>query len=365
MERYSGSWVLTGIQIVVLLFCLSGYGQEQNDAWELRFFGDTYINFDLNDPEAPQITLPYLFNHTQANQLSENILVLEAKYKNHRFRGNLGLMIGDYVFSNLSHEPKVFRNFYTANFGIALDTKQTLWLDVGVFESHIGAEGLIQHENLTLTRSIAAENSPYYLSGMRFTKAITPQFQVAFLVLNGWQELFPQTASDMPSFGTQVSYSNQKGQTWNYSTYHGQERVMGEIGWRSFHNFYFQQNDLFNRFDFLMLFDVGVQHFGENAGFWYTPQIVARARLVDEFRVYGRAELFRDSKGIIIPIRTMEQNIVYSFAAGIQYGDQNRGLLKLEFRYLSSAYSFREPSGFIFSTDHLLNISYSFYFTSK
>ena len=35
-----------------------------------------------------------------------------------------------------------------------------LWLDAGIFVSHIGLESANSRDNLTLTRSIMADNSP-------------------------------------------------------------------------------------------------------------------------------------------------------------------------------------------------------------
>lgn len=47
------------------------------------------------------------------------------------------------------------------------------WLDAGIYPSHIGLESAVGKDNRTLTRSLAAENSPYYESGARITY-VTP-----------------------------------------------------------------------------------------------------------------------------------------------------------------------------------------------
>lgn len=63
------------------------------------------------------------------------------------------------------------------------------WLDLGIFGSHIGFESAISKDNRTLTRSIMADNSPYYESGARLTYEVDPKLTLTGLVLNGWQNI--------------------------------------------------------------------------------------------------------------------------------------------------------------------------------
>jgi hypothetical protein len=76
----------------------------------------------------------------------------------------LGLHAGTYVHDNYAQEPKALRHIYEANIGLSLSKKNKLWVDLGVFESHIGFEVAQSTENQTLTKSICAELSPYFTS---------------------------------------------------------------------------------------------------------------------------------------------------------------------------------------------------------
>ena len=44
---------------------------------------------------------------------------------------------------------------------------QTMWIDAGIFFSHIGSESWISRDNPTNTRSLAADFTPYYETGIR------------------------------------------------------------------------------------------------------------------------------------------------------------------------------------------------------
>ena len=71
---------------------------------------------------------------------------------------------GTYMNANYAAEPEYLKNIYEANAGIKISKNENLWIDVGILPSHIGFETAIRKDNWTLTRSMVAENSPYYES---------------------------------------------------------------------------------------------------------------------------------------------------------------------------------------------------------
>ncbi|WP_050977486.1 outer membrane beta-barrel protein [Nitritalea halalkaliphila] len=64
-----------------------------------------------------------------------------------------------------------------------------MWLDVGIMPSHIGFESAIGAVCDHLTRSLLAENSPYFLTGARLTYALHPQHTLVLWATNGWQNV--------------------------------------------------------------------------------------------------------------------------------------------------------------------------------
>lgn len=71
--------------------------------------------------------------------------------------------------ANYVAEPGILKNIYEANIGVKLSRKYDLWLDVGIIPSHIGSESAVSKDCYTLTRSIAAENSPYFETRAKLT----------------------------------------------------------------------------------------------------------------------------------------------------------------------------------------------------
>lgn len=81
----------------------------------------------------------------------------------------------------------LLQHIYESNIGISLNKKNNLWLDAGIFGSHIGFESAISKDCWTLTRSLFAENSPYYLSGTKLTYNPNEHWEFAVIICNGWQ----------------------------------------------------------------------------------------------------------------------------------------------------------------------------------
>ena len=122
-------------------------------------------------------------------------------------RANLSLMTGTYANANLAAEPGVLKNIFEANVGIKLSKKANLWLDAGVFSSHIGFESAIGQQCWTLTRSIVAENSPYYESGAKIGYTTNDgKLFVSGLLLNGWQHIERPDSNTSLSGGLQITW---------------------------------------------------------------------------------------------------------------------------------------------------------------
>ncbi len=134
-------------------------------------------------------------------------------------------MTGTYPNANLATEPGVLKNIYEANIGVKLSSSRNLWLEAGIFGSHIGFESAIGKDCWTLTRSILADNTPYYEAGAKVSYN-TPdgKWFLSALVLNGWQRIQRVDGNSLPSFGTQVMFKPTDEITLNSSTFIGTDK---------------------------------------------------------------------------------------------------------------------------------------------
>jgi hypothetical protein len=180
---------------------------------------------------------------------------VEGQYSSDRFRANVGLMAGTYSTYNLAQEPELLRHIYEANLGFRI--AKGLWLDAGVLPSHIGMESAIGKDCYSLTRSIMADNSPYFESGARvsYTRG---KWYAAFLLLNGWQRIRPLQDNSLPSFGHQLQFRPNDKLTLNSSSFVGTDKPDADRRMRYFHNFY-ALYAASSKLDLQFAFDIGAE----------------------------------------------------------------------------------------------------------
>ncbi|MCC5943609.1 MAG: porin [Bernardetiaceae bacterium] len=275
---------------------------------KINGFVDTYYVYDFNVPTNNQRP-DFLFNHNRHNEFNLNLGLLSMSVEGERYRANLGLMAGTYAQYNLAHEEDLLRQVFEANAGIALDANQKLWLDAGIFASHLGFESAISNQNLTLTRSLVAENSPYYLAGAKLTWQANQAWAVSATICNGWQRIRRVEGNSLPSIGTSVTYTAPDEKiTLNWSTFIGTEDP--DISRRMFYfNNLYGIFNLDKKLSMIAGFDFGFRQVAlgrsdyEN---WLAPVLVVRYAFHEKWALAARGEYYKDTNEIIISGRGAE-----------------------------------------------------------
>lgn len=289
-------------------------------SFSLSAYVESYFSYDFSKPinkEKPD----YTYNYKKHNQLNINLAFVKASYQTNRLRSNLALMLGNYAKYNLSAEPNWAKPLLEANVGYKPFEQHEFWIDAGVMPSHIGFESAIGSDCWNLTRSILAENSPYYESGIKFNFTNKNQdLYVAFHVLNGWQRIAITKGDEKPSIGVQVNYKPSKSLTLNYSNFLGNIRVVGSNALRIFHNLYviYEASD---KLSFILGFDIGTQKTpNTKTAVWYTPVIISKINLTEKSKIAGRLEFYSDRQQTIISTST--PNGYQTIGASINYDHQ-------------------------------------------
>ncbi len=287
--------------------CISRTGFAQQDSlrnFSFSGYAEFYYSYDFSNPanfEKPD----YTYNHKKHNKPALNLAFVKANYKSERYRSNLALMMGNYVTYNLSSEPRWAKPLMEANFGMKLLPKKELWLDAGVMPSHIGFESAIGSDCWNLTRSILAENSPYYESGIKLNYTSEKEnIYLAVHMLNGWQRIGLPSRNPKPSLGIQVNYKPSEYLTLNYSNFMGNIQSDSSEALRIFHNV-FAIYEPTPKWSFILGYDIGTQKDRYNiVNVWYTPVIIARFNVQQKSRIAARLEYYRDAKQVIIQTET-------------------------------------------------------------
>ena len=301
-------------------------------------YAEPYYGFDVNKP-GDNNRPGFVYAHNRHNEFNLNIAFLKASVNAQRLRGNIAIMAGTYANANLAAEPGTLQNIYEANAGVKLSKNRELWLDAGIFGSHIGFESAIGKDCWTLTRSILADNSPYYESGAKLSYT-TPngKWFLSALALNGWQRIQRVSGNSLLSGGTQITFKPNAKVTLNSSTFFGTDKPDDARLWRAFHNFYgiFQFND---HFGLTLGFDTGWEEnarAGDAPNFWYSPVAIARYTVNDRITLAGRVEYYSDENGVIIATGTENGFKTLGVSANLDVQIHKNAMWRLEGKLYNS-----------------------------
>jgi hypothetical protein len=263
-------------------------------------YGELYYGYDFSKPDNHEKS-GFLYNHKRHNEVNANLLLLKATYNTVTTRANLATMVGNYAQYNLSAEPNWAQFVYEANVGVKLSKKSNLWLDAGIMPSHIGFESAISADCWTLSRSLVAENSPYYESGAKLTYT-NPRGNLVLsgLLLNGWQRIRRPDGVNRPSFGMQVNYKPSARLTLNYSNFLGSDAPDFTNTFRAFHNFYAIFEGA-KKWSWIAGLDVGTQTSqATDLATWYSPVVIVRYTVNERVRMALRGEYYQDKDQVIV-----------------------------------------------------------------
>jgi hypothetical protein len=276
-------------------------------------------------------------------------------------------MAGTYPNANLASEPGVLKNILEANAGINLLKKKQLWLDAGIFASHIGFESARGMDCWNMTRSILADNSPYYESGAKLTyTSDNGKLLVSGLVLNGWQRIQRVDGNSLPSFGWQIQGNPNSKILINSSSFIGTDSPDSSREMRYFHNFYatFAATD---KLGFILGFDAGMQQKARGSkdyNFWYSPVFITRYAFCDKLAASARFEYYADPNGVIIATGTPNGFGTFGYSLNLDVTPISFAMIRFEGRLFQSRQDeiFTDKNGSPTKLDPFIGVTFAFSF---
>ena len=353
---------------LIFLFKVSFIGQNNNvdsTRKKVEFSGylENYYGYDFNNPALGNRP-SFFYSFNRHNEFNVNLGYVKVAFSEDRIKGSFGLMAGTYVNSNLAHEPTTLKNVLEANIGYRLIKDRETWITAGVFSSHLGFESAVGADCWNLTRSILAENSPYYLSGVKlYHTSVNNKWTYGITAANGWQRIQRIAGNQEIGLGHQVTFTPNEDLILNSSSYFGSEFPDSVRRVRYFHDFYTIINET-KRLSFILGFDIGFEQKSKNSNSysrWLAPIILAKYKVTNQLSLAGRLEYYEDKDGVIIStLNTGIATLGYSF--NLDYAISKRLLARLEYRSLTDQNAiYRTPNGII-NTNHMLATSLSLRF---
>lgn len=323
------------------VFMLSIRAQTDSTKSPLKINGylEVYYCYDFNDPSNHNRP-DFIYSYNRHNEVNVNLGLIKAAYQKKKTRANLGLMAGTYPNANLRAEPGVLKNIYEANIGVSISKKKNIWIDAGIFPSHIGFESAIGKDCWNLTRSLLAENSPYYESGVKLSyTSVNNKWFMSALILNGWQHIQRSNANNTPAVGHQLTYRPNSKITLNSSSFVGNDKPDSIIQMRYFHNFY-GQFQFYKKLGVTIGFDIGIEEKAKNKtnyNKWYSPVLIVKYSPTTKLNIAIRGEYYSDRNQVIITTGTLHGFQTYGYSLNMDYSISEDLVWRIEGRNFSSA----------------------------
>ncbi|MER3464239.1 MAG: hypothetical protein C4329_07300 [Chitinophagaceae bacterium] len=332
------------ILISALIACsLTGAAQDsiktaKPNPFTFSAYLETYYTYDFGSPENH--TRPgFIYSHNRHNEINLNLGFVKGSYATENVRANLALMAGTYANANLAAEPGTLKNIYEANAGVKISKKKNLWVDAGIFASHIGFESAIGKDCWNLTRSILAENSPYFESGVKISyTSNNEKWFASGLVLNGWQRIYRVNGNNTPAVGHQLTFKPNSKITLNSSSFIGNDKPDSVKQMRYFHNFY-GQFQIHKKFAATIVFDFGAEQKSKgssNFNKWYSPALILKVSPTEKCNIAARGEYYSDANGVIIATGTPNGFQTFGYSLNFDYAIQENVLWRIEGRGFTS-----------------------------
>ena len=308
---------------------------------EIGAYLSSYYAFYTEDKNSKFVKHPTMAARNQ--EFGLNMAMISMSYKSKKVRSTISLHYGDIAESTW---PVQYNLIQEANAGVELF--KNLWLDIGVFRSHIGLESTQPRENITSSMTLANVYEPYYFSGAKLTYQINGKLSLQLNCFNSFNSIVETNQNKL--FGTSVVYAPNNYLTFTYNFITGDETpdTVKLKHQRYYHNFYatYQKNKLSIGAEF----NYGIQENSKTldqktvaSADMNSSLLVIKHQSFKKVAFYGRGEWFSDKNEILSAGSNMG-NYTWGTTWGIEYKPLNNVAISIEGRSLNS-----EKENFIYN----------------
>ena len=258
---------------------------------------DSYYAFNFSKPS--NANSPYFVSSNRHNEANINLAFIDLRYNTENIRARITPGFGTYVNANYAAEQGLLKNMIEASAGLRISKKKNYWLDYGVIGSPFTNESYLSKDHLVYSRTLAAENVPYYLCGAKLSMPLSSKTNLYLYALNGWQQIKNQ--NKRLSFASQLEYRPNNKNLVNWNTYIGDESSAANP---QFKNRYFSDiywiYDSGKKFTSTACAYLGIQEIANSRFTWWQINYSAKYNFNTKFSLAGRVEYFNDPTNIMV-----------------------------------------------------------------
>ncbi len=307
----------------------------QNDSsstWRFGFYADVYSAWDFPQPDHFERS-PYAFNHNRQGIPQFNQWAAKMSYVKSGLSIDLSVHVGTYPTDNYAAEPLGLRWIEQAQISYAFGKDQRWSISGGLMPSTVGFESARSKENPSLSRSLVAEMSPYFLTGGLVSYKASPSLSLGMVAATGWQRIVPVESNSLAAFGAHMDLSLTNELAFHAAWLAGTEDPDSSRRWRVFQNLYLT-GPLAKNQHFWMGLDVGMQQAAPQNSTWQVwggAVAIWQMHWHPKWRSHLRGEWFLDENHVVVRASN-EAFHVLGFSAGLDFLSNKQQMWRIEIR---------------------------------
>lgn len=306
-----------------------GNSQDPLPIYSIQFFAEGYGGISTYSGRKEQESFYYNHYSLRSPKINYAQVLFEKRLNTWQFQ--LGIHDGIYVNRNYADQPLLSKLLSHANIQYTAQKVPGLKIMAGIFPSHIGFESARADANLTASRSMLAENSPYYESGIQCQyQSLDQKWKLGIYLLTGWQQARVVLPAEHWSLGWSSQYNLQDTWTINYNGFSGYTTT-GVNEMRSYHNFYSQISRA--KWSFIAGFDYGTARIKNVDHQWFSPVAIGQFISNKNWKAAIRYEYMQVPSSAFLLI---DQSTIYdrrsAISANIDFTTSKNWLWRLEYK---------------------------------
>ena len=321
-----------------MLFHGTGFAQKKDSSsFKISGYVDAYYAL-YTDSAGTNNYQKFPVISPKNNAFGLNIFQLTGQYNSKKLRATATIHYGDIPSSAWS---PVLNLIQEANFGIRVSKK--IWVDAGLFKTHIGTEALLPKDNIASSLAIITFYEPWFQAGVKLSYLPNDNLTVCLHVLNGYNSFVENNKKK--SIGLAVSYLlGEKGSIGYYNLYGDETPDSIHISHTRFlHNLVFTYQ-VTKKLKVLIGGDLISQQNSaitnaKKTAVVYGAIATLKYQFTPTFGAYARGEMFNDDDGFLTGVITDTNNKLTGFklwgiTAGLEYKPTENSFIRLEGRQL-------------------------------
>ncbi len=306
---------------IIFFHSTKGYSQNKDSTASFKVSGyvDAYFAY-YNDSVGTNNYQKFPVISPKSNVFGLNIAQFTGQYVSQKVRATATIHYGDIPSSAWSPVLNIIQE---ANAGFRISNK--LWVDAGLFKTHIGTEALLPKDNIASSLSMITFYEPWWQAGMKLSFAPNDKFLLCLHVLNGYNTYVDNNKKK--SVGITFNYYfNNKGNISYYNLL-GDESPEGNkpSQFRVLHNlvFTYQITPKLKTIigaDYITQAHSSIADSSKSANV-FSGIITLKNQLTDKFGMYVRGEMFSDKNGFLTGTFLDSKNIITGYkSSGVTLG---------------------------------------------